>query len=1793
MAFSLLALTGLLPPLGAPEAAASHGSNHLDCINETIVTFSNSIDCLVTDQAGNVAPNTFVDAEVTGANDPDDNSNLADPDLGCQTNAQGRCFLIHNLAEEQTGLATYRIWVDSSPGIEADATEGPDEVVTPGAVIEPDNTDVVTNSIGATRLDCINETAVTFGNTVDCLATDAYGNVASGVDIDVEVTGANDPDDNANLADPDLECETNAQGRCFLNHNLAEEQSGLTTYRAWIDFSNLSAEADVTEGPDEIVTPGLVTEPDNTDVVTNSIWATRLDCINETSVRLQGFVDCLATDAYGNVLSGVDIHVEVTGANDPDDNANLADPDLECETDAQGRCFMIHNLDEEVGGLTTYRAWIDFSNLSAEADVTEGPDEIVTPGLVTEPDNTDVVTNSIGATRLDCINETSVRLQGFVDCLATDAYGNVLSGVNIDLEVTGANNLDGNANLADPDLGCETDARGRCFMIHNLEAEAGGLTTYRAWIDFNNLSAEADVTEGPDELVTPGTVTEPDNTDVVTNSIWATRLDCTNETGASLSNEIQCLATDAYGNFMPGVAVDVEITGANDPDDNANLADPDLECETDSQGRCFLTHNAADNENGLATYRAWIDFSNVSAEADVTEGPDELVTPGAGLEPDNTDVVTNTFGGVAPVIGPPARTDCTRESASAEVGPLVRVFCYVTDAGGNPVGGTTVFGEISGAGNGDGNNDPATPEQTCVTDLVGRCFLSFDSDAAGLSTYRLWADVDGSATSVEADATEEHDEASVPGSAAEPDRTDVVRIAWGASRLDCVDETRTVFPGTSQSITCFATDAFGNSVANARVFAEFDGVGNFDNDNDPAGPDAECTTDFEGRCNIPHIPPIDESGVTTYRIWLDGDNVRATLEVDATEGPDENLAPGSDPEPDGTDVVRVGRGASRLDCVDETRTVDPGTSQDITCLATDAFGNFVAGATVRAEFDGVGNFDNDNDPASQDELCQTDLEGRCNIPHTTPFDESGVTTYRIWLDGDNDVDTLEVDTTEGPVEGSVPGSGPEPDGTDVVRIAWGASRLDCVDESRAADPGTPIAIVCLATDAFGNFVPNVRVFAEFDGVGNFDNNNDPADPDAECMTDLEGRCSIQHTPPTRQAGATTYRIWLDADNDEVTLQADATEGLDEGAVAGAGLEPDGTDVVRIAWGASRLDCVDETLITDPGTPSIITCLATNAFGNTVAAAPVFAEFEGVGNFDGNADPSDPEDSCDTDLEGRCQIQHLPPDDEAGPTTYRLWLDADDDQVTLEADTTEGPVESAVPGLDPEPDGTDVLRYVRGASRLDCLTETASLATGSSRSITCTARNDFDTLMPNIEISLELDGANELDGNTPDAPDDLCVTGADGTCGFTHNGANPGTTTYRAWIDVDGDTSSLEADLSEGLDETTVAGDLDEIDGTDVVSTTWTTPPVGPGPGGGGGTGAPMVLDCEPETDDRSGSSHSLLCTATVGGSPHSGANLDVEISGSNDPDGSFSPTTPELGCRTSANGSCEVAHVVEVPAAGTSFYTVWIDETGTDLAFEGDGREGQDETVGPGERQEPDSTDAVTKTWRSTTASPPPVASEPPIASPSIASPSISSTAVSATPSSPSGFERDVSLEAGGRARGFQKPMTLTGRITSTDPSCALGVVRIIRTPFGGDQAETFDLFETSDDGTFTKSYLRDHSANYSAIAEATPSCREASSSTVPVLVSVRVRLIISDDEVQPRKDVELTVFARPCTGHENDFVLFDVSGKETRRRLSDGCEATLLIKPRRSKTVQAVWPKQDTDHEAGRSKRKDVTVTP
>ena len=118
----------------------------------------------------------------------------------------------------------------------------------------------------------------------------------------------------------------------------------------------------------------------------------------------------------------------------------------------------------------------------------------------------------------------------------------------------------------------------------------------------------------------------------------------------------------------------------------------------------------------------------------------------------------------------------------------------------------------------------------------------------------------------------------------------------------------------------------------------------------------------------------------------------------------------------------------------------------------------------------------------------------------------------------------------------------------------------------------------------------------------------------------------------------------------------------------------------------------------------------------------------------------------------------------------------------------------------------------------------------------TERTGPDQDWTGTQIDFEITGVADPDGSdTPTTPDLTCTVGeGGGGCAVHPPSSGGGEQTIRAWIDLDSDDATVEADTTEGWDEDSEPGSFGEPDLTDVALWTWTHGDPPPDPCGNDG-----------------------------------------------------------------------------------------------------------------------------------------------------------------------------------------------------------------------------------------------------------------------------------------------------------------------------------------------------------------------
>lgn len=796
--------------------------------------------------------------------------------------------------------------------------------------------------------------------------------------------------------------------------------------------------------------------------------------------------------------------------------------------------------------------------------------------------------------------------------------------INIDFEIEqGPGDTDGNTP-ATPDLSCNVKPpTATCSVSYTSTTE--GDDVIRAWIDHdkNNFTTEADPFEGryagpPDclteptdkqpacsaDVANPGLKPEPDDTDVVTVD-WqetdAARLNCDPEradnpsTGSGSSETYTCTVTDRFGN-----PVDVEIdgenmNGANDPDNDADgsgdPANPD---------KADYHHETEDDDSFCDTGSDGVCTGTVEAE----EG----------------------------------------EAGSAEI-------CFWVDE------------------DADDEYRPDENDQTAEDqeDQAPRPFLDQD-DGEDCDTESV-------------DETEN------------TDITDKVIKTWIARSpaeggVDAEPESDSNNLGQTHEISATVYDQFGEPFVGVTQvkFEFFQGSPSDKDGNTPETPDLTCTTRAPitgaptSSCTVTYTSNTAGTDLvcvfTNENPAMTGNNTNGTCDGETLQDADD--APGAQdpPEPvsDDQDVVQKiwqdPSAATRLNCEPEQDTNPRGSSHTITCTATssenDATGSpqRISGVRIDVEATGANDPDNGNSPTSPDFTCTTrsneattveNEAGTCTITHggtgTGSTASTGTTTYRAWIDRDNNDTTVEADMAEARDEVAAPGDEPEPDDTDVVEKTWvlDPETLTISPKTDAAPVGTCNPYTVTVRNQDGGAVEGAIIDVE-QRHANADNTTASDEPDVgfcrpstgpnpsdvdeargdqvEPGGDNAGTAGGETIQPTDANGQVTFGIRVQAANgSDGTGQVSIVAFYDEGEDNDDPDEGEPQDTATKTWepgsDARTIDCLPKTDSNPVGTNHVVTCTVRDSQNQPVQGEGVTFFEQGAGQIEGsNTDTSD-------------------------------------------------------------------------------------------------------------------------------------------------------------------------------------------------------------------------------------------------------------------------------------------------------------------------------------------------------------------------------------------------------------------------------------------------------------------------------------------------------------------------------------------------------------------------------------------
>lgn len=511
---------------------------------------------------------------------------------------------------------------------------------------------------------------------------------------------------------------------------------------------------------------------------------------------------CVVNNQFNSGENDVRVFGEnENGINDPDtiDGASYNQPDYTCnDNDGQttpdpngipgfeddGVCYITVDQEEEELGTAEICFWVDLDNDLATdesgvcASEPTGENQL-SSGSDSGNDLADQVELSwenASTFNLDCIPETDTDAVGTpheVTCTATSSTsGNrAVSGVVIEVEITGEGDPDSSDSPQNPDSGCTTTSGGSCTFEHTSTTE--GTTTYRAWINDgeaepvlpDGFDEDVDTEEGQNESTTPGDKSEPDSTDVVTNE-WVpapTSLQMTPESDTAQvgeCNPFTITATAGTGTSAEpaaGIVIDVEQRHATAGDDTAsneptvtfceptsgpNPSDVDEsrgdlgtssdssvtdDEEPDNKGTAGGETQKTTNSNGQITIGISItggQGSDGSGTVEVTAFFDENDNddPDAG-EP--ADTSTKTWTSAAGTGG--RVIDCEPETATTDTADSHTVTCTVLSATNQPQSGANVTFTEVGAG-------VIQSSSTVTTGADGKASVTVVSDEAGEQT---------------------------------------------------------------------------------------------------------------------------------------------------------------------------------------------------------------------------------------------------------------------------------------------------------------------------------------------------------------------------------------------------------------------------------------------------------------------------------------------------------------------------------------------------------------------------------------------------------------------------------------------------------------------------------------------------------------------------------------------------------------------------------------------------------------------------------------------------------------------------------------------------------------------------------------------------------------------------------------------------------------------------------------------------------------------------------------------------
>jgi len=507
----------------------------------------------------------------------------------------------------------------------------------------------------------------------------------------------------------------------------------------------------------------------------------------------------------------------------------------------------------------------------------------------------------------------------------------------------------------------------------------------------------------------------------------------------------------------------------------------------------------------------------------------------------------------------------------------------------------------------------------------------------------------------------------------------------------------------------------------------------------------------------------------------------------------------------------------------------------------------------------------------------------------------------------------------------------------------------CNQDNPALEPATATAPVQIAFDITG---PNDR----------------GTDRDLTC-TIAAGSNSCTASYRGERPGTDTIRGFVD----EQGVSRDATEGQNEAdpsdptnpPAPGATREPDTTDVVTVTWTpgpAAFLDCDDqsgddrETNPSRAGSASteVYTCRVTDQFQNPTNDGGAASGTQTINvrgeNELGVNDPDEPDSasyntpdySCTVGqpsgtATGECTIPVPQSENELGTAEICFFIDDADPATNEGASLCAAEVTDEAEASDAadQVEKTWAERSAAGGA-VDAEPETDRNEIGQVHAIEATVFDQFgDRFNGNTTVNFEFFGGSptDTDGNTPATPDLTCTTSAGATCSIDYRQTTTaGRDLLCVWTNeapsMAGDNTNGTCDGESFIDPDDTTGEPDPAGGlgddVDIVEKNWIR----------SRETLATRLDCEPEVSTTpTGSTLEIVCTAfTAAGVRVNEANIDAEITGTNDTDAGTSFQTPDLTCTTDASGSCTLRHGPfgngRTDNTGNATYRAFIDRDG-------------------------------------------------------------------------------------------------------------------------------------------------------------------------------------------------------------------------------------------------------------------------